>query len=114
MPYRQDHLPTSVYAYREIRSRILSLDLAPSVHLGEQALADELNVSRTPVREALGRLSAEGLVEVFPRRGTVVAPIRLKAVRTAQFVRETLEATIVRLASEQSAAVGVFPQLRTI
>jgi DNA-binding GntR family transcriptional regulator len=114
MPYRQDHLPTSVYAYREIRSRILSLDLAPNVHLGEQALADELSVSRTPVREALGRLSAEGLVEVFPRRGTVVAPIRLKAVRTAQFVRETLEATIVRLACEQSTTVGVFPLLRTI
>jgi DNA-binding GntR family transcriptional regulator len=114
MPYRHNHLPTSVHVYREIRSRILSLDLAPNVHLGEQGLADELNVSRTPIREALGRLSVEGLVEIFPRRGAVVAPIRLNAVRTAQFVRENLEAAIVRLAAEQATSLGVFPLLQTI
>jgi len=114
MPYRHTHLPTSLHVYREIRGRILSLELAPNVHLGEQGLADELDVSRTPIREALGRLSAEGLVEIFPRRGAVVAPIRLKAVRTAQFVRETLEAAIVRQAAERATPIGVFPLLQTI
>lgn len=114
MPYRHTHLPTSVHVYREIRSRILSLELAPNVHLGEQGLADDLNVSRTPIREALGRLSVEGLVEMYPRRGAVVAPIRLNAVRTAQFVRETLEAAIVRQAAERATPLGVFPLLQTI
>ncbi|MCR9138740.1 MAG: GntR family transcriptional regulator [Alphaproteobacteria bacterium] len=114
MPYRHTHLPTSIHVYREIRARILSLELAPNVHLGEQGLADDLKVSRTPIREALGRLSAEGLVEMYPRRGAVVAPIRLKAVRTAQFVRETLEAAIVRQAAERATSRGVFPLLQTI
>jgi DNA-binding GntR family transcriptional regulator len=114
VPYRQDHLPTSVYVYREIRGRILSLELAPNVHLGEQSLANLLNVSRTPIREALGRLSVEGLVEIYPRRGAVVAPIRVNAVRTAQFVRETLEAAIVRQAAERATTLGVFPLLQTI
>ena len=114
MPYRHSHLPTSLHVYWEIRSRILSLDLAPNVHLGEQGLADDLNVSRTPIREALGRLSAEGLVEIYSRRGAVVAPIRLNAVRTAQFVREPLEAAIVRQAAELATPLGVFPLLQTI
>lgn len=114
MPYRHTHLPTSLHVYREIRGRILSLELAPNVHLGEQGLADDLSVSRTPIREALGRLSVEGLVEIYPRRGAVVAPIRLNAVRTAQFVRETLEAAIVRQAAERATPLGVFPLLQTI
>ncbi len=107
-------MPTSVSVYRDIRQRILSLDLSPNSHLGEQALADALKVSRTPIREALGRLSVEGLVEIYPRRGAVVAPIRLEAVRTAQFVRETLEVAIVRLAAQQATPISLFPVLQSI
>lgn len=60
-------------AYDEIRGRILSGDLAPGTRLREVVLAAEAGVSRTPVREALRRLSAEGLAVVLPRRGAIVS-----------------------------------------
>lgn len=60
-------------AYDEIRERILRGELLPGLWLREEELATALGVSRTPVREALGRLHAEGLVELAPNRGAQVA-----------------------------------------
>ena len=57
----------------ELRELILAGALAPGARLGEVELADRLGVSRTPVREALTRLAAEGLVELAPNRGARVA-----------------------------------------
>lgn len=82
-------------AYQTLRNQIISLELAPNESIGEQMLAERLGVSRTPVREALLRLSAEGLVDLRSRSGGVVAPIRIEAVRSAQFVREALESAII-------------------
>ncbi|TFV86712.1 GntR family transcriptional regulator [Blastococcus sp. CT_GayMR20] len=56
-----------------LRELILGGDLAPGARLGEVELADRLGVSRTPVREALSRLAAEGIVEMVPNRGARVA-----------------------------------------
>ena len=84
-------IPAGERAYREIRRRIVSLDLKPNQAIGELFLADDLSMSRTPVREALTRLSGEGLIDFRSRAGTIVAPIRLEAVRSAQYVREKLE-----------------------
>ena len=56
-----------------LREEILANRLPPGTVLGEVALAESLGVSRGPVREALGRLAAEGLVNVRPRRGAVVS-----------------------------------------
>ena len=62
-------------AYREIRQRILD-NVYPAGHRAlEQEYADELGLSRTPVREALLKLASEGLVEVMPRHGTRVLPV---------------------------------------
>lgn len=91
----------SEYAYRALRAKIVSLELPPSANAGEQAMADMLGVSRTPIREALSRLAMEGLVDIYSRRGVVVAPIRMQAVESAQFVREVLEIAIVREAAAQ-------------
>lgn len=60
-------------AYRQIRSRILNGELAQGSHLKERQLADECGISRTPVRDALRRLSSERLVEFVPNRGVFVA-----------------------------------------
>jgi len=81
-------------AYRTLLMRIVSLELKPNESIGEQMLAESLGVSRTPIREALSRLASEGLVDVRSRSGGVVAPIRLEAVKSAQFVREALETAI--------------------
>ena len=62
-------------AYAKIKQRILDNEYAPGVAVLEQVLADDLGVSRTPVREALVRLMQEGLVEVVPRHGMRVLPL---------------------------------------
>ena len=95
-------------AYREIRRRILSLEMAPNTPASEVQLADYLNMSRTPVREALTRLSSEGLVDFRARAGTIVSPIRLEDVTIAQFVRETIELRILRIAAQSSDKRALF------
>ncbi len=95
-------------AYREIRLRILSLEMPPNASANEVQLAEFLKMSRTPVREALTRLSGEGLVDFRARAGTFVSPIRPKAVRAAQFVRETMELRILRIAAQSSDKQALF------
>lgn len=90
------------HCYRTLSRKIIRLELKPNEPTGEHAMAELLGVSRTPVREALSRLSAEGLVDLRSRAGVVVAPIRMDAVRTAQFVREQLELAIVAEAARQA------------
>ena len=64
---------SSDQAYVSLRERILEGRLKPGTALKERDLCEELNVSRTPIREALRRLSADGLAEVRPRRSIVVS-----------------------------------------
>ncbi len=91
-PLRQDaghSLRHRVYA--RLREAILNVDLAPGSAISENDLATSLEVSRTPIREALQRLSGEGLVHVVPQVGTFVARMDLAQVRDALFVREAIE-----------------------
>lgn len=80
-------------AYEHIRSRIVSLELAPGAAISENELAGELGVSRTPVREALLLLAEERLVEIYPKVGTFVARVDRAQVAEAQFLREAIELT---------------------
>lgn len=64
-------------AWRELEARIVTLALPPGSVLSEAALAAELGLGRTPVREALLRLAGDGLVVILPRRGTVVTDIHV-------------------------------------
>lgn len=92
--------PIGPQVYALLKRKILSLALRPNEALSEKELATRLGVSRTPVREALIRLADEALVDVFPQRGTLVSPIRIAEVLEAQFLREALEAAVVRRAAE--------------
>jgi DNA-binding GntR family transcriptional regulator len=85
-----------VYDY--IRDEILAERLAPGSELREVALAQSLGVSRGPVREALGRLEAAGLVTIRPRRGAVVRSLSAREFLEAYQLREVLEVMAVRLA----------------
>lgn len=78
-------------ALESIREKILNLEILPGTRLSENELAEELGLSRTPVRESLILLAEERLVYVVPQVGTVVAPILSAEIETAQFVRESLE-----------------------
>lgn len=78
-------------AYEHIRELIVSGDEPPGALLSENDLALRLDLSRTPVREALLLLAQEGLVDVRPQRGSYVSLIDPGMVRQAQFVREAIE-----------------------
>ena len=82
--------------YRILRERIISNDILPGARIVEPQISAEFSVSRQPVREALIKLSVEGLVEVRPQRGTFVRKIAVPEVLDALFVREAIEADIVK------------------
>ncbi|HTT95309.1 MAG TPA: GntR family transcriptional regulator [Solirubrobacterales bacterium] len=84
--------------FDHLREEILSNRLTPGQELNELALSAELEVSRGPIREALGRLASEGLVKVTPRRGAVVAELTDEEFVEAYQVREALETLAIRLA----------------
>ncbi len=92
--------------YRLVRDRIVAMRLMPGERISEAEVAKGLLVSRQPVREAFIKLSEDGLVEIRPQRGTFVRRISRQAVMEARFVREAIEADIVRLvAADPSPAL---------
>ena len=88
-------------AYDRIRALILSGDVAPGTRLGQVDLAERLGVSRTPVREALRRLTGEGLVDFEDQRGFRVAALALDDVVRRLEVRLLLEPGAARIAAER-------------
>ncbi len=66
--------------YEEVRRRVLALEMPPGSGIDENALVAEFEVSRTPVREALIRLSTDGLVSLLPNRGASVSPLDIEEI----------------------------------
>lgn len=89
-------------AYERIQHMIVTRTLAPYELLSESDLARELNLGRTPVREALQRLKFEGFVEVMPRRGVLVAPIDVTRQLDLLETRRPLEEQMIRLATRRA------------
>jgi Transcriptional regulators len=94
---------TADAVYSTLRHCIVLGDLAPGERLLSDGLASRLGVSRTPVREALRKLEAEGLVAASPRLGLVVREISEQDLAEIFAIREALEATAARLAAENAA-----------
>ena len=88
------------HALGTIRQRILDLTYPPGSLLSENQLAQELGISRTPVREALGELAATGLVRILPQRGVVVSEPSAEDIIEVYQLREQLECFAARLAAE--------------
>ena len=93
-----DNLTLSQRVYEHLRGEILANRLAPGTELSEVALSRELEISRGPIREALSRLAAEGLVTMRPRRRAEVRSLTTQELIDAYQVREALEVMAVRLA----------------
>lgn len=91
-------------AYRSLLVEIQSGTLAPGAVLAEAEQAARLGVSRTPLREALGRLAADGLVAQASPRVTVVAPVSAAGIRELFEVRRALEETAARRAAQRGDA----------
>lgn len=90
--------PAAEQAAQSLRDEILSGAIPSGARLGEAELAGRLSVSRTPIREALSRLAAEGLVELQPHRGARVATWTTEQLREIFELRLRLEPYAVRVA----------------
>lgn len=98
-----DKLPVEnarTYALRVILHNIINLELVPGSAVSENELSSVLNLSRTPVREALIELSKMGLVEIVPQKGSYVSKIDYDLVEESRFMRLVLENSILKLACE--------------
>lgn len=92
-------VPSSERVHQALKHRILAGMLEPGTRLVELQLATEFNVSRTPVREALKRLTAEGLIRVDPVRGIVVSDVDARELEEIFVIREVLDGLAARLAA---------------
>jgi DNA-binding GntR family transcriptional regulator len=95
------HQGNSQTAYEQIRRAIVEGRYRPGQRLIEQRIGEEFALSRTPVREALRRLEAEGLVESIPNRGAVVRDVSLEDVSDLYGLRARLEAYGAELAADR-------------
>lgn len=86
------------YSYRIIKEKIMSLELKPGQAISEVELAEALNISRTPIREVIGKLREEHLVEVYPQVGSYVSKNNPQLLEEAAFMRFTLEKEVLKKA----------------
>lgn len=101
---RQRNIADQVYAL--LRDRIVMVDLDPGAPINERALVEQLGVSRTPIREAVRRLSKEGLIEIQPHVGTFVADLSMAKLQEGHLVRSSLECATIRMAATRFDAAA--------
>lgn len=89
----------AILVFEQMRDEILSLDLRPGQLIDEANLAERFRVSRSPVREALVRLQAEGLVQTVPNKGTVVTPLNLDEFPAYVDALDLIQRAVFRLAA---------------
>lgn len=97
----QNHRPLREIVYEELKRQILVGEIAPGTRMMEVELAEEMGVSRTPVREAIRKLEKEGLVTIEPRRGAYASEISIKDMLDVLEVRKNLEGMAAALAARK-------------
>ena len=93
--------PLKDLVYLELKHKILTGEIVSQTRLMEIDLSEKMNVSRTPIREAIKRLADDGLVKVEPRRGAYVANISIKDMLDVFEVREDMEGFMTKLAAQR-------------
>ncbi len=88
------------WVYGVLRGNIIKLHLVPGLAMTEVEIADQLHTSRTPVREAFIRLVEDGLLEIYPQKGSFVSLIDIQQAEEACFVRRVLTKAILKEACE--------------
>ena len=91
----------------QLRDLIVQGELAPETKLNERVLAEKLGTSRTPLREAIKFLASEGLVELLPNRGAVVAPLKPEKMKEVFVVLGALEALAGDLACRNATEADI-------
>ena len=93
--------PLKDLVYLELKHKILTGEIVSQTRLMEIDLSEKMNVSRTPIREAIKRLADDGLVKVEPSRGAYVANISIKDMLDVFEVREDMEGFVAKLAAQR-------------
>lgn len=94
----------AIHVFERLRDEILSLELRPGQLIDEASLAERFAVSRSPVREALVRLAAEGLVQTFPNKGTIVSPLNIEEFPAYIDALDLVQRAVFRLAARNRTA----------
>ncbi len=102
-----EYMPLRDIVFKTLREAIITGELKPGERLMEIKLANELGVSRTPVREAIRKLELEGLVIMTARKGAEVAPINEKDLMEVLEIRKTLEGLACELAAENATKAKI-------
>ncbi len=87
----QKPIMASLYAYNNIKSLILTGECLPGERVNQDEIARNLGLSRLPIRQALDKLAADGLVQLIPRRGAIVSPISIENLNHIFSIRSVLE-----------------------
>lgn len=93
--------PLKDLVYLELKHKILTGEIVSQTRLMEIDLSEKMNVSRTPIREAIKKLADDGLVKIVPRRGAYVANISIKDMLDVFEVREDMEGFAAKLAAQR-------------
>lgn len=101
---RQRNIADQAYAF--LRDQIVMVDLDPGAPINERALVEQLGVSRTPIREAVRRLSSEGLIDIIPNVGTFVAGLSKAKLEEGHLIRSSLEGATIRIAADRLDAAA--------
>jgi DNA-binding GntR family transcriptional regulator len=100
-------------AYRQLRDKLIMLEIKPGAPINDGQLAAELGVGRTPVREAIKRLEVDHLVVSYPRRGTFATIVDITELADVSDIRELLEPLAARRAAT-NASVDMRAELREV
>ncbi len=100
----QNHKPLREMVYEELKIQILTGAIVPGTRMMEVDLAEEMGVSRTPIREAIRKLEKEGLVTIEPRRGAYASRITTEDMVEILEVRQDLEGLAAFFAAERMNA----------
>ena len=109
----QSHRPLREIVYEELRDLILKGEIKPGTRMMEIELAEDMGVSRTPIREAIRKLEKEGLVTIEPRRGAYVSDASVKDMVDILEVRATLEGLAAFLAAQRMTQAEKLELLET-
>ena len=108
-PKKNEKETNREYALRVLEENIISLELAPGDKISETEIAKELNLSRTPIREAFIELEGVNILEIRPQIGTFISLIDLDLVEEARFLRLILEKEISRILCEIEDSFMLMP-----
>ena len=100
-------------AYKYLKRKIITGEYQPLMDLSEEEIQKALNISRTPVREAMQLLKTDDLILIYPQKGTVVAPVTVKLIRDVYSVRKLIEPYLCQCVIETVQDLSVFINLRS-